>query len=261
MHNVKDIYVTGDIHGEFKTLVFVLIESKKLRDCAVIVAGDIGMGFYKHMHYVDLFNKLNKKLCERNIHLYFVRGNHDNPRYFNKTPENLSNISHIHFVHDYDVLKLCGHNILCVGGATSVDKAYRKENVTWWDFEYVLPYEKLNCKDVDIVVTHCAPMFCPPKHERLADMTIDIDEHVCADRNTLSKLYFDLVKTRNFPEKWFYGHYHKHYESKLDNNYEFTDVEQFYLNNGLEDIEIGNSYCEFIGLGILEKNTIDIYKI
>ena len=45
------IYFTGDIHGEFMPLVFVLTERYNLSDCSVIVCGDIGIGFYKLNYY------------------------------------------------------------------------------------------------------------------------------------------------------------------------------------------------------------------
>ena len=51
MENIKEIYFTGDIHGNFEMLIFCIIQ-KRLYDAAVIVAGDIGMGFYKHNYYI-----------------------------------------------------------------------------------------------------------------------------------------------------------------------------------------------------------------
>ena len=77
------IYFTGDIHGEFMPLVFVLTKRYNLSDCSVIVCGDIGMGFYKFNYYIDTFKTMNKKLAKKNIQLYLIRGNHDNPDYFN----------------------------------------------------------------------------------------------------------------------------------------------------------------------------------
>lgn len=45
------IYFTGNIHGEFMPLVFVLTKRYNLSDCSVIVYGVIGMGFYKLNYY------------------------------------------------------------------------------------------------------------------------------------------------------------------------------------------------------------------
>ena len=48
---VKAIYAVGDIHGEFMACVNDLTESCKLKDAAVIVCGDIGMGFNSYDWY------------------------------------------------------------------------------------------------------------------------------------------------------------------------------------------------------------------
>ena len=77
-----------------------------MSDCSVIVCGDIGMGFYKLNYYIDIFKSMNKKLAKKNIQLYFIRGNHDNPDYFNCIPEELMSFSHVHLVRDYTVLHL-----------------------------------------------------------------------------------------------------------------------------------------------------------
>lgn len=40
------VEVCGDIHGEFETLVFNILQ-KKIENATVIVAGDCGFGFNK----------------------------------------------------------------------------------------------------------------------------------------------------------------------------------------------------------------------
>lgn len=261
MENIKDIYFTGDIHGNFEPFVYC-IGQRGLYNSAVIVAGDIGMGFYKHNYYIDTFKYINKKLIKRNIHLYFIRGNHDNPDYFNNTPEDIKEFSNIHLVQDYTVLHINTYNILCVGGATSVDKKFRTKDIDWWEFENVLPYQKLNCKNIDIVVTHCAPIFCPPKYERISWMDDELDAKAREDRRLLAQLYFDLIK-ENKPKYWFYGHYHKSYESRLPNNEEFSEYELNLLMSGnlIDNIEYLENMCKFIGLDMIDRNKIDLYKI
>ena len=74
------------------------------------------------------------------------------------------------------VLHIGNHHILCVGGATSVDKKFRTKDTDWWEFENVLPYEKLNYENIDIVATHCAPIFCPPSYKRILLMDDELDK-------------------------------------------------------------------------------------
>lgn len=260
------IYFTGDIHGEFMPLVFVLTKRYNLSDCSVIVCGDIGMGFYKFNYYIDMFKSMNKKLAKKNIQLYFIRGNHDNPDYFNCTPEELTSFSHVHLVRDYTVLNIGNHNVLCVGGATSIDKKYRTKDIDWWEFENVLPYDKLNCENnVDIVATHCTPIFCQPSYKRMPWMDDELDEKSRVDRIQLAKMYFDLIKNNEL-KYWFYGHYHNHYNSTLPTVY-FTEIDQHYLMNGqtIDDYDYNNinneDECKFIGLDMLKNNNIDMYEI
>lgn len=261
------IYVTGDIHGEFMTLLWIITQKEKLSNCSVIIAGDVGIGFYKYNYYVDTFRTMNKKLSNLNVHLYLVRGNHDNPDYFNNVQKELGDFSHIHFVRDYTVLHLENYNILCVGGAASVDKKFRIKDIDWWEFENVLPYETLISKNIDIVVTHCAPMFCPPKFERISWMDDELYEKAKKDRVILADLYFDLLRN-NCPVKyWFYGHYHNHYVSNLENNIkEFTDYSISFCKNEIvlsecEDISNDKDICTFIGLNMLSNNSWDCFKL
>lgn len=260
---MNSIYFIGDIHGEFMPLTYALTKRYKLYDCSVIVCGDIGMGFHKLGYYIDTFKTMNKKLSACNIQLYLIRGNHDNPDYFNCTPQELMNFSNVHLVKDYTVLHINNYNILCVGGAASVDKKFRTKDIDWWEFENVLPYEKLNCGNVDIVATHCAPMFCPPSYERISWMDDELDEKARRDRTQLAKMYFDLIKNNEL-KYWFYGHYHDHYETSLPTGY-FTEIDQHYLMNGQtldEEIEPDDTNCRFIGLNMLDTTAkLDMFEL
>lgn len=262
---MNEIYFTGDIHGEFMPLTYALTQRYCLKDCHVIVCGDIGMGFHKLNYYVDTFKTMNKKLVKNNIQLYFIRGNHDNPVYFNDTPEALKHFNNIHLVRDYTVLHINKHNILCVGGASSVDKKFRIKDVSWWEFENVLPYEKIDCENVDTVCTHCAPMFCNPPYERISWMDDELDEKSRRDRTILAELYFDLLK-HNEPKFWFYGHYHDSYSCELSNKInDFSDIDKHYLLGG-QTIEDGNhgqvsdDVCTFVGLNMLNNTELDLFK-
>lgn len=74
------------------------------------------------------YKKLQKRLASNNCWLVMLRGNHDNPAYFNTIP-----IKHRRFltISDYSVIQACNHNILCVGGAVSVDRSYRKSSLKY----------------------------------------------------------------------------------------------------------------------------------
>jgi calcineurin-like phosphoesterase family protein len=93
-----------------------------MKDTLVIVAGDCGFGFERKGYYENIVKRNTKRVNESNNWFLFIRGNHDNPAYFDgKT------FRHKRFtcIPDYSVVKANGHTILCVGGAISVDRQPR----------------------------------------------------------------------------------------------------------------------------------------
>ena len=80
-------------------------------DSLIVVCGDCGFGFNKAQYYFDLLGKANELFATTNTHLLFVRGNHDDPSYFDGETINLSNIKAIP---DYSIVITSKYNTLCV---------------------------------------------------------------------------------------------------------------------------------------------------
>lgn len=229
----------GDIHGKYRELGYYIKERYKICNSIIIVAGDIGIGFYKSSYYINEFIRLNKILKATNNIIFFVRGNHDNPAYFNGNLVDVLDIfSHIKLVPDYYVLISKNANILFVGGGISIDRIYRKKNKSYWLDEQI-NYEYNTIKNIDkhidIVVTHSAPSFCYPtsKYELkkwfLDDPDLDILTNL--DRLNHTKLYNDLVKYKHPLKYWCYGHFHKNHQEKHNNT-------MFILNSELSFYEL-----------------------
>ena len=91
---------------------------------------------------------------------------------------------------------------MCIGGAESVDKEYRKENVSWWKEERISEYDvdkafsnlAATHLKVDYVLTHCAPDCI-----NIKEFNFDSNEST----NQLSRLC-PYVETKH----WYFGHYH-----------------------------------------------------
>ena len=115
----KTIIVSGDIHGNFNQLVFKLCIQYQLTDTLLIVAGDCGFGFEKKEYYEQIVRRNAKRMNQDNNWIVFVRGNHDNPAYFDGA---MLNFKRFVAVPDYSILQVCNHTILCVGGAISIDR-------------------------------------------------------------------------------------------------------------------------------------------
>lgn len=236
----------GDIHGEFESFVYTLINRYELRDANIVVCGDFGLGFHKQNYYTDIFKKLNKKLKKNNIHIYAFRGNHDDPEYYSneELKKNiLKDVTHFHIVDDYDIIQNDKHNILCIGGARSVDKSdrWKWDYVTqkqipygWWEGEMVKDIpdgfnEFINNINIDIICSHSSPDFCEPLSKGGLEFWAKHDDTVIEDceneRKLLTSIY-ERLKDKNNISYWFYGHFHRPY-ILIDNNVLFRGIDMF----------------------------------
>lgn len=124
-NEAKQVVVCGDIYGAFETIVFKVCVQYGMTDTLIIVAGDCGFGFERPNHYINLYNGLAGRLKKANNWIVFVRGNHDDPSYFQE-----EKICYERFrcVPDYSVIQACGLDILCVGGGVSIDRLARQRD-------------------------------------------------------------------------------------------------------------------------------------
>ena len=261
--NKVGVCFVGDIHGEFKSLQG-LMKRTAFTDTIYIINGDIGFGFEKEEHYKNIFNKLGKTAAQFNCEFFFIRGNHDCKDYFDGKKINRK---YFKAIPDYTVIKTPSHNILCIGGATSIDRTYRltvyRENamkyaiyhncsideayvhcpkVFWPDEAAVYDDEalnelKTNNIQIDIVATHTCPSFAKPitkdgiQYYLANDPTLE--EDIDAERKVMDDIYNKLKADGHPLEKWLYGHFHYH-------NQEYIEGVQFVMldmwRNGNFDI-------------------------
>ena len=80
----KQVVVCGDIHGDFRGMVYNMCDRFHMYDTLLIVAGDCGFGFEKIGYYEAIYQRVVRKLRNYNNWVVFVRGNHDDPSYFNE---------------------------------------------------------------------------------------------------------------------------------------------------------------------------------
>jgi len=223
------VVVCGDIHGDFHTLTYKLCVQYGMTDTLLIVAGDCGFGFEKPAHYEQVYNKDAGRLKKSNNWIVFIRGNHDNPAYFNE-----ERIAYKRWktIPDYSLISACGHNILCVGGAISVDRDYRKKEQVkralsltgyyWPDETPVFSEEFFDAIriPIDTIITHTAPSFCEKQdHDFLQDwakMDATLIDDIATERRTMDQIY-DCIKQKGLPvQNWFYGHFHESWTSFIE---------------------------------------------
>lgn len=189
--------IIGDIHGKFydyevECLKMGFRHNKENVPTHSVQVGDFGVGFASNYWH----NELNKWMYDNPTHK-FIRGNHDSPQ---KCKE----------MHGYILDGSVDGNVMYVGGAWSIDHAFRTEGVDWWADEE-LSVEELN-KIYDryvlykpkILITHDCPT------------TVAYDMFI-ANGKSLTGTY--QIKTRTGealqamfdayqPKFWFFGHWH-----------------------------------------------------
>ena len=221
-----NILIVGDVHGNFDVIPD-FIKIMELHNVAVIVAGDFGLGFETEIKEVRRLKYLSDRMKVSNSIAYAVRGNHDDPRYFNNKDEYNYDTEQVKLVSDYNVLNLNNYNVLCIGGAISIDRTMRSGYIlghgnNYWRDEAIVykPEITKSIKNIDIVITHSAPDFCEPLiKSNLAywfERDIQLNYDVTKERSTLTKIYNDLKKNNNL-NAWYYGHFHHHFSNIINN--------------------------------------------
>lgn len=199
----------GDTHGNFHNILNKM-NRYLLSDCNIVHVGDFG-AYDFNISKIKAFDTLLKL---NNIKMFVVRGNHDDPSFFDGRT-----IGNITFVADYTVLELDGDRILCIGGAVSVDRVVRIERGLDYHTDEKLIFNQNileGIRDVNVLVTHTAPDFCFPitnygydgfiQSYAKNDRTL-IDELI-EERKNLTKI-FEILKKNNKIEQHYYGHFHK----------------------------------------------------
>lgn len=217
----------GDIHSVIDVIPNYL-KNMELTNCAVFQVGDFGVGFDNKHKENRRMMYLNNRMKVYNSDLYVVRGNHDNPKYFDGT----YNMSNLFLVKDYTVVEINFWNVLCIGGAISVDrterKGYwdkRKTHDYWVDEPVVFDEDMLNdFRGIDMVVTHSAPNFCYPLSKGGIEKWLlkdnELNNDVLVERHNLAMIY-EILSKNNKIYDWYYGHFHKDIIS-YNNDTKFT---------------------------------------
>lgn len=199
------IYVTGDVHGniDFEKLYTLQDYNVTYKD-TLIILGDAGICWSKYQD--EIVQNLYKKI---HITVIFVDGNHENFDTLNSFPivnykgAKMHQISkHIYHVLRGEIMELEGFTFLCIGGACSTDKAFRKEGVSWWKDEEITQADVDNALEnlkrydfkVDCVLSHCVDSFTLQKYTTYeTDVSTDM---------------LNFVDEQVTYRYWFYGHYH-----------------------------------------------------
>lgn len=217
---MSNFYIFGDTHGTMEiSKIFGVKDYEK--DDFIIVCGDFGVLWSDtpSEKEKEIIKAIKKLPCT----LLFIDGNHENfnrldalksvEKFGGRVGEYIKNKAY--HLKRGEIYSILGRNILTLGGALSIDKAWREENVSWWAGE-AITHEQLAhaleniakfSQNINIIITHT----CPSSFLSYMSKFMFIS-HKFHDPNPekLDRVLKALVKKQpNVPMKWFFGHWHE----------------------------------------------------
>lgn len=207
------ICITGDTHGRIERICGNTALSVLGKGDYLIVCGDFGFVFANKgtMAYLEEYEDI-QRLEALPYTILFVDGNHENFDRLNAYPEEVWNGGRVHRVGKNilhlmrgQVFEIEGKRIFTMGGAHSVDKYARTEEISWWSGEIPSENELAEAREslarygnkVDRVITHSAPA------NYAAALGFDISE----DERPLTELLDFVLENVSF-DRWYFGHFH-----------------------------------------------------
>ena len=207
----------------------------------IVVSGNSGIGLKKRAFYEELFSHLEKILAANNCYLFFVRGNNDDPSYFENR---LIDFEHIKTIPDYSVIVLKTYNCLCIGGSVSIDKEWKlsQENTfgkkCFWENESPLLDEAkldeiLDSFKISCVITSTSPSFAPPstnlfRNSKWFDNNAEMVQEFSKERKVMDAIYAKFVDRDSKPFLWLYGRF-KLNQCANSNDILFSSLSQYQI--------------------------------
>ena len=142
------VVLMGDTHStEITSKIVRIIENGS----DVIHLGDNGLGFGSESYALknaEMWITMLNDLClNKDIILYILRGNHDNPEVWN-----LSSLSNVILVKDGEIAIFPnGKKALLTGGGISLDRCVRIKGESYWEDEITSDFE---VKKADVIFSH-----------------------------------------------------------------------------------------------------------
>lgn len=215
MHQIdpKDyIAFMGDTHMNARWIRAMLRELKDRHVSHVFQAGDYGF------LYTSNFVKDVEESCEEyGIEIIFCDGNHDNHDLLNSLPRDDGGFGvlspHVRFAPRAHRWSVWGKTFMALGGAESVDKAWRTPMVDWWPTERLHPSEAQRAVSggpVDVMLAHDCPSRVPIPGITRANGLRYFPEEALRRADEHRDVFRKIVDQVN-PAVYVHGHYHVDY--------------------------------------------------
>lgn len=206
--------IIGDIHGMVNDYKSFSIGDF---DGPTIQLGDFGIGFGQSDYWHESLNDFHANGKHR-----FIRGNHDNPDVC-KTMTG--------WIRDGTI----ENDVMFIGGAWSIDWAYRREGIDWWRDEELSSEEFYRLIEIyaamkpRVMITHDGPskatneMFIQTGLARMSG-----GKHIKTRTGEALQAMFEIHQ----PELHFFGHWHHTMQVKIGKTWfhclgelDYTDVD------------------------------------
>lgn len=172
----------GDVHSQFDIYLKLIENSEES-----VQVGDFGIGFNKNP--VDAYDTAKHR---------FIRGNHDFPAGCLQEPNYIAD-GHVE------------RDMMFVGGALSIDRAFRTEGIDWWRDEelsmndlYIM-YDKYVMNKPRVMVAHEFP-----------ETITNYFPLMKFRDNSRTRECFEAMFAHHKPELWIGGHWHLNFDQKID---------------------------------------------
>lgn len=198
------LYVTGDTHGliDFDKIIKFIQSHNITKNDYLFILGDAGIFWKENDHILEHYDELDVTIIfiDGNHENYTLLNNHEIVEFFGAKVHKITD--HIFHILRGEILEIEGNTILCIGGGTSIDKKYRKPNITWWpqenisdeDIDNAIKNLKRYDNKVDYVFTHTSPSVIHRDVFQFWD-----DENV---------FQLDKINMIVNCKHWYFGHYH-----------------------------------------------------
>ena len=233
------MYFLGDVHAESPLMRDFLNSEEKY----CLQLGDFGFIFkYNDWKWNKFLNHFEKNYPNKMI--FTVLGNHENYDSIEKMPvkdmfgARCRKIrSNVYAIERGEILSIEGLNILCIGGADSIDKAWRQDGISWWEQEKISDtdvkktVEKgLTCS-FDMICSHAMPAFFMLQNFTPCFQT--------GSEFSLEKIYCDIENNGGHIPLWIGGHVHNSidmtYNDTLFRSLDIGEKIIYHKNDSIED--------------------------
>lgn len=202
--------IVGDCHGNIAFASYMVRNAKALGISKILQVGDFGIWPGKSgQYYLDTLS--NNSCASRDgaaVTWYFVDGNHEDHDQLarlaalpGKTQEGFVTVrSNIYHIPRATRWEWDGVSFLGLGGAYSIDKAYRRVGISWWPGEAITIEDLVRVEDAgqaDVLLTHDCSDNAPFPNRLIPILESKIQRQMVDQAISYVK-----------PKVHFHGHYH-----------------------------------------------------